>query len=287
MARAAACAMLAVFALFRLVGFMTEPWLTDDEIHWVAGEPFRFDRSTRPSGALKVVTWNIERGVRFEEILETLRALAPDVILLQEVDRGCRRSGGRDVARSLGRCARHELGERRRVPGDRRRPQRRSCPHRSGDPEHDADRRSGGHRFSRAGTVALASESFAAATGRSHRVAGPHRGIAGLQRPRRERRQHRAPPAPARGRPGRSGARHHRRRDHRRRLQQHGRGTTDGPRRDDSGRVRPSCLAPIMDRRPSVIAIPSTGFFRKGTAVRRVTSNLPPTFPITIRSSPR
>jgi endonuclease/exonuclease/phosphatase family metal-dependent hydrolase len=101
MARAAACAMLAVSALFRLVGFMTEPWLTDDEIHRVAGEPFRFDRSTRPSGALKVVTWNIERGVRFEEILETLRALAPDLILLQEVDQGCRRSGGRDVARRL------------------------------------------------------------------------------------------------------------------------------------------------------------------------------------------
>ena len=48
------------------------------------------------------MTWNIERGVQFQKIVTTLRSLAPDVVLLQEVDRYCKRSGNRDVARELG-----------------------------------------------------------------------------------------------------------------------------------------------------------------------------------------
>ncbi len=53
--------------------------------------------------ALKIVTWNIERGVRLEKILTTLKAFAPDIVLLQEVDRYCKRSGNLDVASELGR----------------------------------------------------------------------------------------------------------------------------------------------------------------------------------------
>ncbi len=52
------------------------------------------------------MSWNIERGVQFQEIVETLRSLTPDVVILQEVDRFCRRSGSRDVARDLA----HALG---------------------------------------------------------------------------------------------------------------------------------------------------------------------------------
>src|SRR6185369_13868967 len=60
--------------------------------------------STSPNQAsapLTIVSWNIERGVQFTRILSTLRALAPDIILLQEVDRHSQRSGDRDVARDL------------------------------------------------------------------------------------------------------------------------------------------------------------------------------------------
>jgi endonuclease/exonuclease/phosphatase family metal-dependent hydrolase len=99
MARFAVLA-LAMIALFRLTGYVTEPRLTDDEIHRIAGEPARLAGSPR-AGALKVVTWNIEQGRRFADIVRILRALEPDVILLQEVDRACQRSGGRDVARDL------------------------------------------------------------------------------------------------------------------------------------------------------------------------------------------
>ena len=34
-----------------------------------------------------MVSWNIERGVRFAGVLETLKKLDADVLLLQEVDR--------------------------------------------------------------------------------------------------------------------------------------------------------------------------------------------------------
>ncbi|RNF26798.1 uncharacterized protein Tco025E_00954 [Trypanosoma conorhini] len=50
---------------------------------------------------LRIVQWNIERGIQYERIVQTLRALRADVILLQEVDINCRRSGYRNVARDL------------------------------------------------------------------------------------------------------------------------------------------------------------------------------------------
>src|SRR4029450_9578828 len=50
---------------------------------------------------VNVVSWNIERGVRFAGVLATLQKLDADVLLLQEVDRYCDRSGGRDVAADL------------------------------------------------------------------------------------------------------------------------------------------------------------------------------------------
>ena len=47
------------------------------------------------------MTWNIERGVRLGQILAALQELEADIVLLQEVDRYCRRSGNLDVAREL------------------------------------------------------------------------------------------------------------------------------------------------------------------------------------------
>lgn len=92
--------LLALASVLRLAGFVTEPHLDAGDIHAIDG-----DRALVPAPAggraLRVVTWNIERGVAFERIANTLADLDAEIVLLQEVDRGCRRSGYRDVARDL------------------------------------------------------------------------------------------------------------------------------------------------------------------------------------------
>ena len=95
--------MVALASIGRLAGYVTEPLLSDAEIHAIAGEPARLTPASIGVGPLKIVTWNIERGVRLQKIATTLKALDPDIVLLQEVDRYCRRSGSLDVARELGR----------------------------------------------------------------------------------------------------------------------------------------------------------------------------------------
>jgi endonuclease/exonuclease/phosphatase family metal-dependent hydrolase len=92
---------LTLFGWFRVAGYIADPLLKGDAIRQIAGEPARFSRLAVPSQELKVITWNIERGVEFDRILSTLQTLDADVILLQEVDRFARRSGWRDVAREL------------------------------------------------------------------------------------------------------------------------------------------------------------------------------------------
>src|SRR5262249_46794937 len=106
---AASAAWLGVLlvSIFRLAGYFQEPRLSDAEIHPITGEPARIAAapvhpvSTRAVPALTIVSWNIERGVQYARILTTLRTLHPDVVLLQEADRFCDRSGQRDVARDL------------------------------------------------------------------------------------------------------------------------------------------------------------------------------------------
>jgi endonuclease/exonuclease/phosphatase family metal-dependent hydrolase len=51
--------------------------------------------------ALKLLTWNIERGIEFESIFHVLEAERADVILLQEVDRNTNRTARRYVDRDL------------------------------------------------------------------------------------------------------------------------------------------------------------------------------------------
>lgn len=57
---------------------------------------------------LKVLCWNIHHGVGVDKKLDlqriaaVIRAQAPDVVALQEVDRGCRRSAGTDQPAILG-----------------------------------------------------------------------------------------------------------------------------------------------------------------------------------------
>jgi len=52
----------------------------------------------------RIVTWNIERGLRFANILQFLRTIQADLILLQEVDLNARRTQYRDVSRELARA---------------------------------------------------------------------------------------------------------------------------------------------------------------------------------------
>jgi endonuclease/exonuclease/phosphatase family metal-dependent hydrolase len=100
--RSTLVATIALLAIFRFAGFFTEPRLAAKDIHRVAGAP----RRVAPAASynrepLRVVSWNIERGVHFDRVATTLRSFDADVILLQEVDRFCARSGSRDVASEL------------------------------------------------------------------------------------------------------------------------------------------------------------------------------------------
>ena len=90
-----------LLSLFRFTGFFTEPRLSSEEIHAVNGERSRVVWPLADDRPLRIVTWNIERGIKFEAIAARLEDLDADVVLLQEVDRFCARSGQRDVARDL------------------------------------------------------------------------------------------------------------------------------------------------------------------------------------------
>src|SRR5436190_1004001 len=91
------CLAMGLFGFVRLFGYFTEPMLTEAEIHRVVGEPARVAARPAPAGDLKIITWNIERGQAYDSVLAVLRDLDADVLLLQEVDRDCRRTKYRDV----------------------------------------------------------------------------------------------------------------------------------------------------------------------------------------------
>jgi endonuclease/exonuclease/phosphatase family metal-dependent hydrolase len=125
MTRFATFAAVALMTVFRLAGYFSEPRLSDAEIHAVAGEPNRIAPASLDRQPLTIVSWNVERGVQFRKIASTLRDLHPDVVLLQEVDRYCNRSGNRDIARELGEALGmnwvsggeyQEIGEARGTP---------------------------------------------------------------------------------------------------------------------------------------------------------------------------
>lgn len=56
--------------------------------------------------SVRVVSWNIDRGLRFSAILDFLRAAEADLILLQEVDLNVRRTHHCDIASELARSLR-------------------------------------------------------------------------------------------------------------------------------------------------------------------------------------
>ena len=55
----------------------------------------------RPPTAIRVVVWNIERGLQLPEIIDFLRQANPDIVLLQEVDLNARRTHHLDIAREI------------------------------------------------------------------------------------------------------------------------------------------------------------------------------------------
>ena len=56
-----------------------------------------------PPDAIRIVDWNIERGLKLPGILEFLTAQDADLLTLQEVDLNARRTGLRNVAEELAR----------------------------------------------------------------------------------------------------------------------------------------------------------------------------------------
>ena len=118
-----AFALLLAFAVLRLTGFILEPRLSEEAIHSVTGERSRVMWPLAGDRPLRIITWNIERGVEFDAIAAVLEDLDADVMLLQEVDRFCARSAYRDVANDLAVALRmnfvsagefQEIGEGRR-----------------------------------------------------------------------------------------------------------------------------------------------------------------------------
>jgi endonuclease/exonuclease/phosphatase family metal-dependent hydrolase len=53
---------------------------------------------------VRIVTWNINRGLRLDEVIAFLREAAADLILLQEVDWNARRTHCRNVPREIARA---------------------------------------------------------------------------------------------------------------------------------------------------------------------------------------
>src|SRR6201996_1216103 len=54
-----------------------------------------------PPSSIRVVDWNINRGLRLDSILEFLASTGVDLIILQEVDLNARRTHQRNIAREI------------------------------------------------------------------------------------------------------------------------------------------------------------------------------------------
>ena len=54
---------------------------------------------------VNVVSWNIERGYNVDEQMKIIQSLDADILCLQEVDIGCERTGGRNVALEIAAAA--------------------------------------------------------------------------------------------------------------------------------------------------------------------------------------
>ena len=92
--------LIILSTFFRFFSSLDDPRPSLAEIHRVVGSPANH-ASADDKGELKIVSWNIQFGRNFQQIADTLGGLGADVILLQEADRFCERTDGRDVPRDL------------------------------------------------------------------------------------------------------------------------------------------------------------------------------------------
>jgi endonuclease/exonuclease/phosphatase family metal-dependent hydrolase len=90
-----------ILDLFRLTGYVTDPLLNSRQVHAIVGEPSRVSQLPPADGRLRVVSWNIAQGARYERVRDAVASLDADIYLLQEVDMGVRRSDYRHVAKDL------------------------------------------------------------------------------------------------------------------------------------------------------------------------------------------
>jgi len=63
----------------------------------------QFSSITKEASNLKLLNWNIERGLQLAGIEAALESEKPDICILQEVDLNARRTGNRNVAEELAR----------------------------------------------------------------------------------------------------------------------------------------------------------------------------------------
>jgi endonuclease/exonuclease/phosphatase family metal-dependent hydrolase len=63
----------------------------------------KFSTVTEAAKSLKLLNWNIERGLQFSGIVGAIETERPDICILQEVDLNAHRTGRRNVAEELAR----------------------------------------------------------------------------------------------------------------------------------------------------------------------------------------
>lgn len=62
-----------------------------------------------PSRTIKVMTWNVHRGYDLRGIKNEIARVNPDILFLQEVDMGCDRTDGEDVAAAIASALKYNL----------------------------------------------------------------------------------------------------------------------------------------------------------------------------------
>lgn len=77
------------------------PSCSSDIEHIELGSFVDGDLRAGPTDAIRIVTWNIARGQRFDEVTDFLASTNADLILLQEADRYARRTGYRNIPAEL------------------------------------------------------------------------------------------------------------------------------------------------------------------------------------------
>jgi len=72
--------------------------------------PLHFDHRPHPhplkqsKTLLKIISYNLERGYRLAEIIASLKEIDADVLLLQEIDVACMRSGVLDCVEEISKA---------------------------------------------------------------------------------------------------------------------------------------------------------------------------------------